>query len=180
VEGFEPQWQGVFENWMRSYLRDHYWKVEQELTLNEAVQEGAEIFAWCLRKTTSRGGRIDNNKWFMRYFQRAVGTWLIDTAAKATARRETLLTLTQQQPIATVEPDGPLFAALSQDTSHELRTVLRFIIETPSEYFLGLLLRPGPDNIWSRRMCRLCGIPVNENIISELRKLLSLEYRGRS
>jgi hypothetical protein len=50
--------------------------------------------------------------------------------------------------------------------------VLRVITGTPSEFFLGMLLSSGPDNVWSRRICRLCGIPVNENIIGELRKLL--------
>jgi hypothetical protein len=172
VEGFRPEWLGVFENWTIAYMQVHHWKIEHELTLNEAVQQGSEIFTWCLRKTTSRGGRIDNAKWFMRYYQRAVGTWLIDTAAKSTAHREALLILAQYQPIATVQPDAPLFTALSQDASTELRTVLRVIVETHSEYFLRLLLKPGPDNQWSRRMCRLCGLPTNENIISELRKLL--------
>jgi hypothetical protein len=172
VEGYRPEWQGVFANWTKAYLWVHHWKIEQELTLDEAVQEAGAIFARCLRRTTSRGGRIDNAKWFMRYYQRVVGSWLIDTAARSTARRETLLTLTQQQPVAIVEQSGPLLVALSQDASWELQAVLRVIAGTSSEYFLGLLLRPGPDRQWSRRMCRLCGLPTNENIISELRKLL--------
>jgi hypothetical protein len=153
-------------------MRVHHWKIRHEMDLKDSVQEGARIFVWCLRKTTSQGGRIDNEKWFMRYYQRAVGTWLIDKAAKSTARREGQIVLAQQPPVATIEQNGPLLTALSQDASHELQIVLRTIMGTSSEFFLGLLLRPGPDNVWSRRLCRLCGIPVNENIIDELKKLL--------
>jgi hypothetical protein len=169
--GFEPKWPGIFENWTRAYMKVHHWKIRNDMDFEDAVQEGARIFAWCLRKTTSREGRIDNQAWFMRYYQRAVATWLIDAAARNTAHRESLSALYQQPGIAS-EPDGPLLTALSQDASHELQHVLRTIVGTSSE-FLGILLHPGPDNVWSRRLCRLCDIPVNENIISELRKLLS-------
>jgi hypothetical protein len=172
VNGFEPEWQGVFENWTKTYFKDHHWKIRSEIDFKDAVQEGARIFAWCLRKTTSQGGRIDNDKWFMRYYQRALSTWTIDKAAKATAQRETLTALVHQQPITTTDQNGPLFTALSHDTSRELQHVLRVITGTPSEFFLHVLLSPGPDKQWSRRLCRLCGIPVNENIIGELRKLL--------
>lgn len=171
MEGYEPQWTGVFENWTWAFMKVHRWKIRQD-ELKDAVQEGARIFAWCLRKTTSQGGRIDNDKWFMRYYQRAVMTWLIDAAAKATAEREGQALFAQHQPAPVTEQQGPLLAALSQDASHELQHVLRVIVSTSSEYFLGLLLQPGRDQDWSRRLCRLCGITVNENIIDELRKLL--------
>lgn len=172
MSDFEPEWKGIFENWTKAYMKVHHWKIRNEMDFKDAVQEGGRIFAWCLRKTTSQGGKIDNEKWFMRYYQQAVSTWLIDAAAKATAQRNTLLALTQQQPISTTNQNGPMLVALSHDTSRELQDVLRVIMGTPSEFFLRLLLHPGPDNVWSRRMCRLCGIPINENIIGELRKLL--------
>jgi len=170
--GFEPEWQGVFENWTRAYMRVHHWKVEDFFTLDEAVQECAVNFSWCLRKTTSRGGRIDNAKWFMRYYQRSVGTWLITQANKQTGRREKTQAYFEPPPEETVEQAGPLVAALKR-ASPQLQTVLKVILSTPSEFFLDLLLRPGPDHIWSRRLCRLCGVPVNENIIDELRRLLT-------
>jgi hypothetical protein len=170
--GFEPQWSGVFENWTRAYIKVHGWKIRQEMEAEDAVQEGARIFTWCLRKTTAQGGRIDNEKWFMTYYQRALVTWLIDAAAKTTARRDALAILAQQPPVTITEPNGPLLATLSQDASHELQTIIKTIAGTPSEYFLRLMLNPGDDHDWSRRMCRLCGLPANKEIIAELRRLL--------
>jgi len=173
--GFEPHWEGVFENWTKAYMFVHHWKVEDEFTFDEAVQECAVRFAWCLRKTTSQGGRIDNDKWFMRYYQRAVGTWLITQANKQTGRRaKAQAYFAEPQTEETVEQAGPLAAVLNgRNVSAELKVVLKVVFSTPSEFFLDLLLRPGPDNVWSRRLCRLCGVPVNENIIDELRKLLA-------
>ena len=172
MAGFEPKWGGVFENWTKAYMRVHHWRVRHELDFADAVQEGARIFSWCLRKTTSQGGRIDNEKWFMRYYQRAVATWLIDKAARSTARREGQSLLAQQHHATAVEQDGPLLATLSKDASRDLQIVLRVIAASPSEFFTRLLLHRSPDIDWSRRLSRLCNIPINETIIGELRRLL--------
>ena len=173
MAGFEPEWRGVFEHWTRSYMRVHHWKIRYQMDFDDAVQECAVIFAWCLRKTTSRGGRIDNVRWFMRYYQRAVGTWMITQATKDTQRRETLATLQQERADDRIDPDALVVASLRNDASAELQTVLRAIITAPTQFIRDLLLQPAPDHIWSRRLCRLCGIPVNENIVGELKKLLS-------
>jgi len=166
---YEPQWKGVFEHWTKSYMFVHHWKVRDEFDFDEAVQECAAIFSWCLRKTTGRGGRIDNDKWFMRYYQRAVGTWVITQANKQTGRRAKAQAYFDPQPEETTEQAGPL-AAKIRGASKELQAVLKVIFNSPSEF---LLLRPAPDNIWSRRLCRLSGVPVNEDIIAELRRLLT-------
>src|SRR3974390_258810 len=88
--GFEPEWPGSFEHWTRSYLRVHHWKIRNQMDFEDAVQECAAIWTWCLKKTTSRGGRIDNGGWFMRYYQRAVATWLITQSNKDSKRRAML------------------------------------------------------------------------------------------
>jgi hypothetical protein len=162
----------------------------------DALQACAECFARCAYMYR---GKIDNAAWFMSVFKIAVVNEfntlsIADMTQRALMQEEVNEYLTNReterraklkQPrrennyskdcyTKTVDfNDGPLQIALKQ-ASNELHVVLNVISNAPAEMLGMLLTNDGvADEVWSRRICRLCGIKKQRNVIGELRELLS-------
>lgn len=144
------------------------------MTRDEALQTCAEVFSYCrYRYCLRRGlGVVDNGAWFMSLYKQALMTRFHKEAERSTHIREADATFADTQ--KTVEREttnlGETLAAVST-ASEELREVLRVIASAPAE-LVELLLRADTDDArWSRRLCRLCGIRVNGDVVTELRQL---------
>lgn len=168
---FCPEWREPYLTWSQAYLRVNYWRVQYLFTYDEALQECALTFARCLKRCEARGGRIDNPKWFMAFFKRAVINQFNIHAAKDGRAREAAATYALQHRADHAEQEGPLVSALAS-TSDELQQILAVIAKAPPR-LLELLLSSASEERWSRRLCRLCQTAtINASVIRELKILL--------
>jgi hypothetical protein len=176
ASGYMPEWQGVFEATARKTARENYWRVRYIMTEDDAVQCCAEAFTRCLRYCQARGGRIDSDRWFMGIFKLAMHNEIHYYAKECGHVREADAHWAAEEESRSSNIDentGPLSVALSQASS-ELQDVMRAVASAPVD-LLSLLLEEASDTRWSRRLCRLCGIRLNESIVAELRDILTPE-----
>jgi len=138
----------------------------------EALAECALIFS---RRIRQYEGKVDNPKWFMSLFTRAVANDFITFSTISTRNREAVEQYIEENSRKQSELDysnGPLSLAL-REGSDELKAVLKTIINAPTE-FMQILLAIGPEEKWNRRLCRLSGIsnPGSIDVLNELKSLL--------
>jgi len=171
-----PEWKGVFENWTKAYVAKNAWRVRSHLgDFEDVMQACGEAFADCVRLYA---GKVDNPRWFMSLYKQAVITRFIDWAKKDARLRSTQQEFAEE--IKETHQDleygsAELSAALAEG-SGELKQVLSMILNAPSE-LLGIMLQDASDAVrWSRRLCRMAKVyKVNENVVSELRSILTKE-----
>ena len=170
---WRPKW-GPHEAWARGFVKTNQWRVDRLLTYEEAVQECALIYVRCCRFYE---GKVDNPKWFMALFKRAVErgfhTFSLLNNRQIELCAEDAITRPQID-----FSDGPLYAALSK-ASDELKDVLRVLATAPSElmYLMldGVELRRSKerDAALSRSLCRLARVAnIRSDLLIELRTLL--------
>lgn len=160
-------WKGPFENWSRGFVARNFWRV-RALFLDEedALQECALIFVRCCN---TYAGKVDNPRWLMALFKRAVSNDWHTFSQKDTHLREL--------PIPDEEEGydynaGLLLAAIDQG-SPELKTALNAILVAPAE-LLSLVFVDDDLVKLNRRVKRFFGITkCPRDIISELREILT-------
>lgn len=168
---YRPEWNAAFEGWSRNFIRRNHWRVAAILEPEEAVQECALVFARCADRYA---GKVDNPAWFMSLFQRAVGNHFNNLAlSNERAARAAAAIAELPNPNHIEWNNGPLLTALGE-ASEELRQVLVLaLVKAPHE--LARLMLGGPRSdpaAWSRSLCRWARLPVRNDLIRELKKLL--------
>lgn len=171
---FVPKWEDPYKSWAAAYVHKNAWRVVNLFDEEECLQEcGALVFARCCQYYV---GKVEglNPKWFMSLFKRAVANEIHTWSVKSKEKREGLANyaIEVRSKVEDIEYAPTILQAAIAEASDELKTVIAAIGTAPTE-FLELLLEEANDKTWSRRLCRLCGIAINENIISELRSLLA-------
>ena len=167
---FRPEWENsVFKKWASSYIHKNSWRIRNFFDEEEALQEcGALVFAKCLHEYKYT---VDNPKWFMALFKTSVINQVNKYAIKSSKEREAISSYREIKKINTEYSEGSLYSILTS-ASEELQSVLKVVANAPSEFLDILLDNSATDKRWSRRLCRLCKVNMNEDIITELRSLL--------
>lgn len=160
------EWPGVFEKWSKNFVFKNYWRVSRLMDQEDALQECAVVFSECKKRyIEGQEGRVDNAAWFMSLYQ----TCLRNHFNLLSRRANHSLPLSYVDRIEiteTCESEGPLLASLSE-MPKEAKEVLRKIAEAPSE-LLGIVLSPMRSmEAWSRKMCRMTGTNLSDNVIRE-------------
>lgn len=189
-----------FEKWSRQWVRKNFWKVEHIfLTPEDALQECAVLFSFCLHRYTIPGnnknssyGVVKNEKWLMQLFMTIVRNAWIKIAKEQTYER--VLFGDDNRPIEyDSEPAnesqyehnyGPMavaFAELSDDT----RRVFTSLLSAPAEVYWLLFERPLHENVppaieINQRIRRFFGIRYPVDIVSELSNLMAIRGEIRT
>ncbi len=160
-----PKWHGLFENWARKWVRNHFWRVSKLfLDQEDAVGECCVIFYYCLRHYE---GRFQNTAHFMALYKTTIFREWILLAKKDYAMRniEELL----PAPVEWEHSAGFMLAVLT-GSSAEMQQMLVAIAEAPSEV-LQMLFEHASINDMNKRVKRFFGIKGRKNVIRELRAL---------
>lgn len=204
---FVPEWEtGSFQPWAKKFVEKNYWRVAHVLQDKEdAHAHCAMVFALCLDKyiynPVKGKKRVDNPRWFMSLFQRAVINQFHKLAEKDTQYRDTIDTsvgfdnpLTNQDEARYVGIDrnaGPLSVAITE-LPFEYRLVLNRLLESPAELIAFLfhsvphvpddMPKPDPGLLMKRadrllhELCQIALLPRNRthDFIARLRGLAGL------
>lgn len=154
------------------------------MNTEDCIQQCGVVFARCVRvyhrrepsprmgkQPVDKGrGKVNNAAWFMSIYKRALVNEFNMLATRVgrsyRAENEFVIQSMNRSEGWDYNP-GLLLASLSS----ELREVLQVLAGAPTE-LLEMLLHEQRDEIWSRRLCRLCRISTpNETIVTELRDL---------
>ena len=164
------------------------------MSYDDSLQEAALVFARCRDRYTSQQAwdqctwdhmmlgtskirPVDNPAWFMSIYKRALSNEFHYYAEHCRLQREAQGEYAHEDHERQGDVDHNLggLALLLAGASEELREVLRVVAAAPGE-LLELLLEPGDDEGWSRRLARLCRISnPSSGVVAELRQLLSEE-----
>ena len=158
-------WGGVFEYWARGYASRNMWRVKEVFgDYEDAVQECALIFTRCANKYN---GTIDNPKWMMALFKRAVENEFNSYAVKDGRMRE--LPMLEEQ----IDHNPGFLIAAVANASEELRAFIDAFVNTPTE--LADLILSGNDLASiTRKARRLLGISkTSHDFMAELRDILT-------
>lgn len=161
------EWKGAFENWSKGFVARNFWRV-RALFLDEedALQECALIFVRCCN---AYAGKVDNPRWLMALFKRAVANDWHTFSQKDTRIREVPLPDEEEGYDYNA---GMLMAAIAQG-SDELKTALSAILAAPTE-LLSLVFFDDDLVKINKRVKRFFGISNStRDIIGELRELLT-------
>lgn len=169
---YVPQWPGAFEDYARVYVYRNAWRVKYCMDVDDCMGVAGMVFAKLLTRYETK--KFNSPKQLMALYKVALANEFYDINLKATRERDAVTEYGSLYRNSTDYSQGPLTSRLSE-ASQELRDVIRIVAGAPAE-LLNLLLLEADDCSWSRRLCRLCRLPVvSETIISELRELLSGE-----
>ena len=162
----EFRWEGVFENYARSFVHRNFWRVREQFCSEEdALQECALVFADCLNRYAAK---VDEPKWMMALFKRCLMSHWHTNSVYDTRKRSIPIPEESEQLDFN---QGPLAVALA-DASDEVKQFLQVMQSAPSD-FLNLIFADENVAALNQRIKRLCGIDKAVDIVAELRALLS-------
>lgn len=174
---YQPQWQGVFENYARKYAAANHWRVKHICDeVEDTIQQCAVVWLWCCKHQ-----RCTNDGEFMKFYQRVLFNAFVDLTRISRGRAKIQALSVPFDPKRHGQiaySDGPLAVTLAE-ASDELQQAIGMLTTAPPD-LLQLLL---PDQILqygadkqaelSRSWCRFARTTaVRDDLLSELRMRL--------
>lgn len=171
---YTPEWNGsTFQSWARRYIGQNLWRVREKVgDADDALQECAIVFIRCRRRYRFT---VDNPRWFMRIFQRAVINRFVVYAKRASQERAFREQLEQQPPdlIDSLAHNhlGPLMHAMRY-AKGEVQVIIALLLNSPAETLDSLFRSSDPATI-NRKVQEHLNLDRPVDVIGELRKLLN-------
>ena len=155
-----PKWPGVFENYSRAWVNRQFWRVRNVFDSKEDALSGCAVtFSRCLK---CYGDTVDNDKWFMALYKRAlVNDW--NTYSVRDGRHRNVVphnfdTTTDDYALAHSQVDFNAGEALVRirQAPKAVQAVLEVIAGADPD--LTSYIFQGEADSVNRRLCELAGI----------------------
>jgi len=164
------EWNGVFENWSRKFVKRNFWRVAAIFqTEEDALQECAAIFIKCRNRYI---GRVVEARHMMALYQTALNrSWNTFSSRDPHFR----VVFAEREEMSIDEPETAWDMKLSKllsEVDAELKVAIIAIIEAPDE-FLSIIFKGDDTKKITNRLSRMFGIRAGDrDLVVELRSLL--------
>lgn len=174
----------LVEQYVKNYLRKHYWKVERSLTYDDAMQEARIMFWQLTRRMDRRNIEIDGPKHMMALFKSSWSRRFTTLANEATVVRKELV-------LSDLEPDNQeedstsvadllfpvhsdledgFFEKLVEQSPTEVRQVLLLLWTAPKEVLALVFASKRTSN---RKLCMLLGYAPTTDLLGSVKRYFS-------
>ena len=156
-----PKWTGVFENYSRQWVNKNYWRVTHYFDSREDALAGCALtFSRCLSKYKNT---VDNHRWFMALYKRALFNDWNTFSVKDTRQRAFLThdfdttTDTFALTYSQIEyHSGDTLLTVQQAPPH-VRSLLNVLAHASAE-FVTYIFEGEDEPSVNRRLCNAAGI----------------------